>query len=157
MKTIEPVAGGSAPGPRERERGAATHGTRPFPTPLDAVNYVLWKRARSRPFRAQPFRTVKVQVDPDDAPLLRYAVTRLTPQQWIDSADAEQLEWIRQIAEPITGPLVFAARCDVHGNCSPPIVVFEGYHHVAAWWASGHRYPDRCVLVMTEEAPLKQR
>ena len=105
----------------------------------------------------QPVHIMLVEIDADDVPHLRLADSR-TIDKWklAASADPEGFKHYRALAESderIEGPLICTAKSDGSDGFVPPIVVFDGWHRVAAWTEQleDDDYPIRAYLILTQE------
>ena len=121
------------------------------------ARYALLKRATvlGRLQKALPIETLRVRLDPADVARLTYADGR-SPSEWVEWVKAkrpqayEHYDTLAHSPTPVAGPLLLAGQNDAS------LVVYDGYHRVAAWWAHierGQRYPIDANLVVTQLAP----
>lgn len=127
---------------------------------LNSVDIAVFHRSPLvwRILVARPVHILLVEIDANDVSLLRLADSR-TIEKWKLAApgDQEGFKHYRELAENdkrIEGPLVCAARSDGADGFVPPVVVFDGWHRVAAWTdqLESDDYPIRAYLILTQES-----
>ncbi len=138
------------------------------PQYAEAVEFALMTRSPLvwRLLAAGPAATLRVEISAEDLPLLRLADAR-SVAAWTEAALAEDSDsgrFIRSLAdsrEPVRGPLFCSAQMSSVGQLTAPIVVFDGWHRVAAWAAQVRRrtpYPISAHLLVTRSpAPWLSR
>lgn len=106
---------------------------------------------------ARPAHTLLVEIDAHDVPHLRLADAR-TIDEWklAGPTDQEGFKHYRELAESderIEGPLICTTRSDGNDGFIPPVVVFDGWHRVAAWTdhLESNNYPISAYLILTQE------
>lgn len=127
----------------------------------DAVEFALLTRSPLiwRLLAAGPAETLSVEIGTEDLQLLVLADGR-SVSAWTEAALAEDSDsgrHIRRMAdamEPVRGPLFCSARKSAAGRLAAPIVVFDGWHRVAAWAAQVRRrdpYSVSAHLLVTRQ------
>jgi len=126
---------------------------------LNSVDVAVFYRAPLvwRILVARPLHILLVEIDADDVPHLRLADSR-TVDNWKLTAPADQegFKHYRELAESderIKGPLICTATTDGTDGFVPPVVVFDGWHRVAAWTdhLESDDYPITAYLILTRE------
>ena len=130
---------------------------------LSAINVALHLRSKLvwRILHGEPVHVLMVEINSEDVPMLQLADTR-TIEKWKLSAPADQdgFNHYRALAdstERVEGPLICTAKSDGSDGFIPPIVVFDGWHRVAAWTdqLENDDYPISAYLILTrKQVPL---
>ncbi len=126
---------------------------------IEAVNFALQFRSPlvARILAARPMSVLNAEIDSADIPLLRLADTR-TIEEWKVTASHNPKSFnhyraLAESAEPVDGPLVCTAQTDGSKSYVAPIIVFDGWHRVAAWTEQLGRvdYPITAYLIITKD------
>lgn len=109
---------------------------------------------------AWPAETLRVEISAEDIPGLILADAR-SVSEWTEaviSDDSDGGRHIRRMAdsiEQVRGPLLCSAQKTPAGQLAAPIVIFDGWHRVAAWALQIKRrapYPLSANLLVTRHA-----
>jgi hypothetical protein len=109
-----------------------------------------------------PIACLRIEIAPEDVSVLRIADGR-TAEDWTTAVLQDQTEsatHVRALADTndvVVGPLLCTAQTADGSvtNVRPPIVIFDGWHRVAAWIAQlrrGTAYPITGSLVITQHS-----
>src|SRR5262245_44033600 len=137
--------------------------------PLNGVQITLMARAPLvwRILAGQPIGSFRVQIAPEDLPVLQLA-DRRTAEEWATAVlqeptrEGQEVRARANSPQPVCGPLVCTATGQIVANgrldLNLPIVLFDGWHRAAAWIGQlrrGARYSISGYLVVTQhEVPL---
>ncbi len=126
---------------------------------LTAVSLAAHTRPQlmARILVGDPIFVFKSEIEPADIPLLRL-VDQRTIEQWklaapLDPAGFKYYRALADSPEPVEGPLICTAQTDGSKSYVPPIIVFDGWHRVAAWSEQLNRadYPISAYLIITKD------
>jgi len=115
----------------------------------------------ARILASTPLRVLRVEIAPDDIPLLAIFDGRPL-QDWANAILADKTasgDHARQLAKAdtqVSGPFVCAAALgldDTPGSLREPVVIYDGWHRAAAWVSHCRRrapYPVTADVIITQ-------
>ena len=127
---------------------------------IRAIDFALFYRSRllSQLLSGRPVSVHKVEIEPADSSTLILS-NRKNTEQWKASVrdnNQESFVYYRSLAKskkPVEGPLICTAQIGGSNGYVDPIIVFDGWHRLAAWTQQLRRtdYPISAYLILTKD------